>query len=111
MLILFWSLCLLNLARDASYTTQPLELLNSLGFESNKNRTMLARDLDSPSRVSAGSDLSHNHLDTVYENGNTVGIDAGADGPLDHNQEIVRPVDMEGSEGMHLDTLLEFRLG
>ncbi|KAL8532969.1 hypothetical protein ACS0TY_009290 [Phlomoides rotata] len=85
--------------RDASYTTQPLELLNNLGFESNKHHTVLARDLDSPSRVPAGSDLSHNHHDTVYENGNTVGMDAGVDGPLDHNQETVRPVDMEGSEG------------
>lgn len=94
---------LIDLGRDASYTTQPLELLNNLGFESNKHHAVLARDLDSPSRVPAGSDLSQNHHDTVYENGNTVGIDSSVDGPLDHNQEIMRPVDMEGSEGMHID--------
>ncbi|KAI3470391.1 hypothetical protein Pfo_027054 [Paulownia fortunei] len=91
---------LLKSIRDASYTTQPLELLNNLGFENTKHHKVLTRDLDSPSPVAVGSDLSYNHHDTVYENGNTVGIDASVDGIADHNQEMVRPVDMEGSEGM-----------
>ncbi|KAK6144909.1 hypothetical protein DH2020_021729 [Rehmannia glutinosa] len=90
---------LLKSVRDASYTTQPLELLNNLGFENTKHHKVLTRDLDSPSPVVVGGDLSYNRQDTVYENGNTV--DASVDGiALDHNQEMVRPVDMEGSEGM-----------
>lgn len=88
--------------RDASYTTQPLELLNNLGFENTKHHNILIRDLDSPSRVPAGSYLS-NHHDTVYENGSIVGRDASVNEiPLDSNLEIVRPMDMEGSEGLCL---------
>ncbi|KAK6144922.1 hypothetical protein DH2020_021742 [Rehmannia glutinosa] len=88
---------LLKSVRDASYTTQPLELLNNLGFENTKHHKVLTRDLDSPSPVVVGGDLSYNRQDTVYENGNTV--DASVDGiALDHNQEMVRPVDMEGSK-------------
>ncbi|XP_057949137.1 brefeldin A-inhibited guanine nucleotide-exchange protein 5 isoform X2 [Malania oleifera] len=37
---------LLNSIRDASYTTQPLELLNDLGFEHPRNRTLLTRDTE-----------------------------------------------------------------
>lgn len=92
--------------RDASYTTQPLELLNNLGFENTKHHNVLIRDLDSPSRVPAGSHLS-NHKDTVYENGSIVGRDASVNGiPLDPNLEIVRSADMEGSEGLHLNIVL-----
>ncbi|KAH6757481.1 HOPM interactor 7 [Perilla frutescens var. hirtella] len=90
---------LLKSIRDASYTTQPLELLNNLGFENTKHHKVLTRELDSPSRVPTGSYLS-NHNDTVYENGSILGRDASVNGiPLDSNQEIVRPLDMEGSEG------------
>ncbi|KAL6580182.1 Brefeldin A-inhibited guanine nucleotide-exchange protein 5 [Orobanche minor] len=39
---------LLKSIRDASYTTQPLELLNNLGFENTKHHNVLIRDLDSP---------------------------------------------------------------
>ncbi|KAL9165509.1 hypothetical protein ABFS82_06G175400 [Erythranthe guttata] len=91
---------LLKSIRDASYTTQPLELLSNLGFESNKHHKVLARDLDNASPVASGGNFSYSRQDTVYENGNTVGIDTNINGnALDHNQEIVRPVDMEGSEG------------
>lgn len=97
--------------RDASYTTQPLELLNNLGFENTKHHKVLTRDLDSPSRVPAGSYLS-NHNDTVYENGSIVGREASANGiSLDPNQEIVRSMDMEGSEGLHIEMLILFFLG
>ncbi|KAG1347145.1 brefeldin A-inhibited guanine nucleotide-exchange protein 5 [Cocos nucifera] len=37
---------LLKSVRDASYTTQPLELLNSLGFENSKNQTVLSKYSD-----------------------------------------------------------------
>lgn len=93
--------------RDASYTTQPLELLNNLGFENTKHHNVLIRDLDSPSRVPAGSSHLSNHKDTVYENGSIVGRDASVNGiPPDTNLEIVRPVDMEGSEGLYLNIVL-----
>ncbi|XP_020551182.1 brefeldin A-inhibited guanine nucleotide-exchange protein 5 isoform X2 [Sesamum indicum] len=90
---------LLKSIRDASYTTQPLELLNDLGFDNTKHRKVLTRDLNSPSPVAVGRDLSYKRNDNFYENGNTVGIDE--DGiALHHNQDIERPVDMEGSEGI-----------
>lgn len=94
--------------RDASYTTQPLELLNNLGFENTKHHNVLIRDLDSPSRVPAGSYLS-NHHDAVYENGSMVGRDASVNGiPLETSQESVRPMDMEGSEGLLLEVYIIF---
>ncbi|KAL0403408.1 UNVERIFIED_CONTAM: Brefeldin A-inhibited guanine nucleotide-exchange protein 5, partial [Sesamum radiatum] len=90
---------LLKSIRDASYTTQPLELLNDLGFDNTKHRKVLTRDLNSPSPVAVGRDLSYKRNDNFYENGSTVGIDE--DGiALHHNQDIERPVDMEGSEGI-----------
>ncbi|XP_047972872.1 brefeldin A-inhibited guanine nucleotide-exchange protein 5 [Salvia hispanica] len=90
---------LLKSIRDASYTTQPLELLNNVGFENTKHHNVLIRDLDSPSRVPLGTYLS-NHHGTVYENGSMMGRDASANGiPGEPNQEIVRAMDMEGSEG------------
>ncbi|KAL0340813.1 UNVERIFIED_CONTAM: Brefeldin A-inhibited guanine nucleotide-exchange protein 5 [Sesamum radiatum] len=90
---------LLKSIRDASYTTQPLELLNDLGFDNTKHRKVLTRDLNSPSPVAVGRDLSYKCNDNFYENGSTVGIDE--DGiALHHNQDIERPVDMEGSEGI-----------
>ncbi|KAG8390693.1 hypothetical protein BUALT_Bualt01G0110100 [Buddleja alternifolia] len=82
---------LLKSIRDASYATQPVELLNELGLENTKHHNVLARNLDSPSRAAGRH--------TVYENGNATGtsVDGSA---LDHNQEMARPIDMEGSEGV-----------
>ncbi|KAI3719333.1 hypothetical protein L6452_20230 [Arctium lappa] len=56
---------LLKSIRDASYTTQPLELLNALGIESGKSRLVMARDLevsanDSPSVMSANGRVQDN---------------------------------------------------
>lgn len=54
-------LCLLilftyiRLCRDASYTTQPLELLNALGIESGKSRLVMARDLEVPANDNSPS--------------------------------------------------------
>ncbi|KAK6136359.1 hypothetical protein DH2020_029889 [Rehmannia glutinosa] len=65
--------------QDASYATQPLELLNDLGFENRKHHQM-SKDLNSPSPASLKSSVN--------------GI------ALDHSQEPVCIADMEGSEGM-----------
>ncbi|KAK4433109.1 Brefeldin A-inhibited guanine nucleotide-exchange protein 5 [Sesamum alatum] len=68
---------LLKSVRDASYTTQPLELLNDLGFENDKHHNILSGDLEIASIKTS-------------VNGNA----------LDDNQEASRGVDMEESAGM-----------
>uniref|UniRef100_A0A0K8R4C3 Putative guanine nucleotide exchange factor n=1 Tax=Ixodes ricinus TaxID=34613 RepID=A0A0K8R4C3_IXORI len=71
---------LLKSIRDASYTTQPLELLNDLGFEETKHHTILSRDLNSSPLAS---------LKTT----------ANGISPV-HDQETLHTTDIEGSEGM-----------
>jgi len=44
LLLIIYSLLLISLVRDASYTTQPLELLNSLGFQKSNNQQLLSRE-------------------------------------------------------------------
>ncbi|CAI9767436.1 unnamed protein product [Fraxinus pennsylvanica] len=98
---------LLNSIRDALYTTQPLELLNDLGFDNSKHHKVFTRVPDATSglnpSVSGGSNASDNHHNNVYENGDTVGVmspNASTDGnALDHNQKMGLRADMEGSEG------------
>ncbi|KAK4486745.1 hypothetical protein RD792_006685 [Penstemon davidsonii] len=95
---------LLKSIRDASYTTQPLELLNDLGFENTKHHKVLPQDLDITTPVSSTSDLSYNRDHTVHENGNTMGtasLSNNNDGnTVDHNEEAVHLADVERSEGM-----------
>ncbi|KAG2646178.1 hypothetical protein PVAP13_2KG490600 [Panicum virgatum] len=57
---------LLKSIRDASYTTQPLELLNSLGFQKSNNQQLLSREAESDSHgsrgeVSISSNGEHSH--------------------------------------------------
>lgn len=83
---------LLTSIRDASYTTQPLELLNALGFEQNK--TLINRaDSSSPKAVD-------NHHFGVNDNG--VGPASNADGtgrtPEFNQQSGLHS--LEGSEGL-----------
>ncbi|KAL2555467.1 HOPM interactor 7 [Forsythia ovata] len=98
---------LLNSIRDASYATQPLELLNDLGFDNSKHHKIFTRVSDTASgvnpSVSGGSNVSDNHHNNAHENGDTVGMmspNASIDGyALDHNHETGLRADMEGSEG------------
>lgn len=89
---------LLKSIRDATYTTQPLELLNDLDFEKSRNKSMLTRNLDvtssdQPSQTSSGS----GRFDIV-DNGNTnASVSTSADG--DGSQKIGHPMEVEGSEG------------
>lgn len=97
----FWFDCLLVLTRDASYTTQPLELLNDLGFENRKQHRTFSRDLETPSSVTG--DIRYNHHHIVSKNGTTVGItflttSVDRNG-LDHSRETEHQTDTEGSEG------------
>ena len=103
-------------ARDASYTTQPLELLNALGFETPKNHIVLTRDFevstgDSPLLKSVENEPIDNHQRNVTDNGDTyslASLNIGIDGTvknrtastsLDSNQEMLQAIDLDGSEG------------
>ncbi|KAL2227840.1 UNVERIFIED_CONTAM: Brefeldin A-inhibited guanine nucleotide-exchange protein 5 [Sesamum indicum] len=68
---------LLKSIKDASYTTQPLELLNNLGFENDKHHNILSGDLEIASIKTS-------------VNGNA----------LNDNQETSRGADVEESAGM-----------
>ncbi|CAK9161195.1 unnamed protein product [Ilex paraguariensis] len=97
---------LLRSIRDASYTTQPLELLNSLGFENHKHHRTLERNLE----VSTGDSPSLMCVDS--NNGTTFAMaspNTGTDGNtrnhtatvmLDQNHEMGLPMDLERSEGL-----------
>ncbi|KAF5204476.1 Brefeldin a-inhibited guanine nucleotide-exchange protein [Thalictrum thalictroides] len=69
---------LLKSIRDASYTTQPVELLNSLGFDNSKNHLMATRDPefnmgDSPSQRSVDTGKLDNHKIDMGDNGKFYG--------------------------------------
>lgn len=84
--------------RDASYTTQPLELLNALGFDSASLKSFDKEEVDG------------HHFD-VRDNGKgslLPSLSNGPDGtarnpnaavPLDHYRESGSQVNVEGSEG------------
>ncbi|CAH9138892.1 unnamed protein product [Cuscuta epithymum] len=76
---------LLQSIRDASYTTQPLELLNDLGFENAKDNAL--------------GEVSSAHTATQMLNGGTPGTISEGE-MLDDNQAMVRPVDQDGNEGI-----------
>jgi guanine nucleotide-exchange factor len=86
---------LLKSIRDATYTTQPLELLNDLGFENPNNQTALTRETEanvaanSPSLRSVNSE-SLDHHNPSAESGN----DSASATPK-HPQEIQHSTDVE----------------
>lgn len=60
---------LLKSIRDASYTTQPLELLNTIGFGNAQNQTIVTRDLevkmgDTPKFTDAEQSDGHQSIDS-----------------------------------------------
>ena len=102
--------------RDATYTTQPLELLNALGFENPKNHALLAGDSEiskgvSPSPKSVDNIQVDNHQFDVTDNGKTYSLASPSivsDGTIrnrnasvvgDHNQEMGFQTNLDGSEG------------
>ncbi|KAK3023742.1 hypothetical protein RJ639_044407 [Escallonia herrerae] len=105
---------LLKSIRDASYTTQPLELLNALGFE-NPHHTLLRRDLevptgDSPYSMPVDSEWADTPQHTVSEKGNTnPRVDISSDVVAsnhnrsipDHNHNLALPNEPENSQGLH----------
>lgn len=80
-----------SLTRDASYTTQPLELLNALGFE--KNKTLINRaDSSSPKAVD-------NHHFGVNDNGVGPASNANITGRTPEFNQQSGLQSLEGSEG------------
>lgn len=81
--------------RDASYTTQPLELLNALGFDSASLKSFDNEEVDG-------------HTFDVRDNGNVHLLPNSPDGiagnpnaavPLDHYRESGSQINVNGSEG------------
>ncbi|XP_031256027.1 brefeldin A-inhibited guanine nucleotide-exchange protein 5 isoform X3 [Pistacia vera] len=84
---------LLKSIRDASYTTQPLELLNALGFENTKNLTVVIGD----SEVNAG-EVDSQPLASPSIGGDGIARTPNASVSLDHNQAL--GLHLDGSEGV-----------
>lgn len=108
--------------RDASYTTQPLELLNALGFENPKNHPLLAGDSEinkgvSSSPTSVDNIQVDNHQFDVSDNGKAYPMASPSivsDGMMrnlnasivDHNQDMSFQTNSDGSEGCLFTFLL-----
>lgn len=80
------------MSRDASYTTQPLELLNDLGFGNSKNHTVLMgkeayADDSLPLKSGASGHMDIRPSDV-------------RDGGIDHDQEVNLQSNLEESAGM-----------
>lgn len=81
--------------RDATYTTQPLELLNAFGFENLKNHTALTKeseDIASPQTLDNGEVYDH-QLDV------NDGTPKSTSAYLNHHQELASPSNLDGYEG------------
>ncbi|KAL8153523.1 hypothetical protein V2J09_011283 [Rumex salicifolius] len=88
---------LLKSIRDASYATQPLELLNELGFD-NPNRSTLRRDNDSFSVTSVKNNIAQqSQIDASHDVANLDSESALADGST---RGPNMPGTPDGSEGL-----------
>ncbi|GMY35231.1 brefeldin A-inhibited guanine nucleotide-exchange protein 5 [Fagus crenata] len=84
---------LLKSIRDASYTTQPLELLNDLGFDSTSLKSFNYGEVDGHQ-----FDTRDNGKASPFPFPNT--NPDGSAVPLDHSQESGSQVNVDGSEGI-----------
>ncbi|KAL6565292.1 hypothetical protein OROGR_002243 [Orobanche gracilis] len=82
---------LLKSIRDASYTTQPLELLNDLGFESTKHNEVLSRDLNSSSPASLRARVNGIALDDSQKTERTADIEGSEEGTIENLWRLPRP--------------------
>ncbi|XP_074575032.1 brefeldin A-inhibited guanine nucleotide-exchange protein 5 [Curcuma longa] len=90
---------LLKSIRDASYATQPLELLNSLGFVNSKNQTVVSKDSEAKDGDSPFKTIDNRKEEGVLEN-QSLSIN-----PEDSGQAISTTKDHQGSG--NLQTNLE----
>lgn len=97
------------ITRDATYTTQPLELLNALGFENLENNGVLIRDSeidasDSPSLKPDYEDVDNHQFDSSA-NGKVPALASpsssvpNAATSTDHNQGSGLQMTLDASEG------------
>ncbi|CAH2065526.1 unnamed protein product [Thlaspi arvense] len=84
---------LLKSIRDASYTTQPLELLNNLSFDNPKKNLVLTEDIDD---ASDSPRVDHNHPDDDKDTGKA---SAQASPRIGASQESGIQPKSDGSEG------------
>ncbi|CAN6183816.1 unnamed protein product [Urochloa humidicola] len=87
---------LLKSIRDASYTTQPLELLNSLGFQKSNNQQLMSREAESNSHgdsyqgeVSVSNNGEHSHPEANPQSG--MENSEGSPSPSGRTQPAVSP--------------------
>ncbi|CAN6205762.1 unnamed protein product [Urochloa humidicola] len=90
---------LLKSIRDASYTTQPLELLNSLGFQKSNNQQLLSREAESNSHgdsyhgtrgeVSISNNGEHSHPEANPQS--SMENSEGSPSPSGRTQPAVSP--------------------
>ncbi len=81
-------LMLISLVRDASYTTQPLELLNSVGFQKPNNQQSLSREAET------------NGLGSSYHDSREGGASISHIDEQDGHQETNAQTSLDNSEGV-----------
>ncbi|KAF0905978.1 hypothetical protein E2562_008999 [Oryza meyeriana var. granulata] len=79
---------LLKSIRDASYTTQPLELLNSVGFQKPNNQQSLSREAET------------NGLGSSYHDSREGGASISHNGEQDGHQETNAQTSLDNPEGL-----------
>jgi len=77
---------LISFVRDASYTTQPLELLNSLGFQKSNNQQLLSRKAESDSH---GNSYHGNRGEVSISNGEHSHPELNPQTSLDNSEGIL----------------------
>lgn len=86
-----------SVTRDASYTTQPLELLNALGFEKNK---ILIKDFEINGPDSSSPKGVDNHKFDASDYGTVPTSSADSTGRTsENNQQPGLQLNSDGSEG------------
>ncbi|OVA15766.1 SEC7-like [Macleaya cordata] len=100
---------LLKSIRDASYATQPVELLNSLGFDNSKSNLVLARGLEVKIGDSASvTPVNNGNMDSPgnvfgrasQSSNDSPGKSTGASTLQDNYQDIDSRANLEESEGL-----------
>ncbi|KAL6565308.1 hypothetical protein OROGR_002259 [Orobanche gracilis] len=82
---------LLKSIRDSSYTTQPFELLNDLGFESMEHNELLSRDLNSSSPASLRARVNGIVLDDSQKTECTADTEGSEEGTIENLWRLPRP--------------------
>lgn len=97
--------------RDAAYTTQPLELLNSLGFENSKHQNLVKMGSDTIRADTSSFQVDHYDSNGGQRLSNEQTFDSGTSGKdpstvnsVDNHKDIKLQNNLEEAEGMPLLT-------